>query len=221
MTRHIWSVVLSEAGLLHVCVSCTIVMTNGEIASVLLCSSYPKVMFVPLMIIDSIAKIWGVHGGDYEECRLLGYKAPVRTSQETHYVSTTESSQLMLCKIWGFHGDDYEECRLLWCGHIVVVVRIKLLLLTLFLARRFLHHVDGCNAYLRNVGSYKIITSQNTAFLKYRCFVKSFCSVYSQKIRRLASSGTWCRVALVRTDVSEVGIASINRVEQIGELGTM
>jgi hypothetical protein len=58
-------------------------------------------------------KIWGVHGGHYEECRLLGYKTPVRTSQETHYVSTTESSRLMLCKIWGFHGGDYEECRLL------------------------------------------------------------------------------------------------------------
>jgi hypothetical protein len=26
-------------------------------------------------------------------------KNPVRTSQETHYFSTTESSQLMLCKI--------------------------------------------------------------------------------------------------------------------------
>jgi hypothetical protein len=38
-------------------------------------------------------------GGDYEEWRLLGYKNPVRTSQETHYVSATESSQLMLCKI--------------------------------------------------------------------------------------------------------------------------
>jgi hypothetical protein len=48
-----------------------------------------------------------------EECRLLGYKNPFRTSQETHYVSTTESSQLMLCKIWSFHGSDYEECRLL------------------------------------------------------------------------------------------------------------
>jgi hypothetical protein len=35
----------------------------------------------------------------YEEWRLLGYKNPVRTSQETHYFSTTESSQLMLCKI--------------------------------------------------------------------------------------------------------------------------
>jgi hypothetical protein len=30
-----------------------------------------------------ICKIWGVHGSDYEECRLMGYKNPVRTSQET------------------------------------------------------------------------------------------------------------------------------------------
>jgi hypothetical protein len=48
-----------------------------------------------------------------EECRLLGHKTPVRTSQETPYVSTTESSQLMLCKIWCFHGSDYEELCLL------------------------------------------------------------------------------------------------------------
>jgi hypothetical protein len=59
-----------------------------------------------------LCKIWGFHGGD-EEYRLLGYKNPVRTSQETHYVSATESGQLMLCKICGFHGSDYEECRLL------------------------------------------------------------------------------------------------------------
>jgi hypothetical protein len=46
-----------------------------------------------------LCKILGVHCGHYEEWRLLGYKNPVRTSQETHYVSATESSQLMLCKI--------------------------------------------------------------------------------------------------------------------------
>jgi hypothetical protein len=39
-------------------------------------------------------KIWGFHGGDYEECSLPRYKNPARTSQETHYVSATESSQL-------------------------------------------------------------------------------------------------------------------------------
>jgi hypothetical protein len=40
-------------------------------------------------------KIWGPHGGGYEECRLLGYKTPFRTSQETYYVSATEPSPLM------------------------------------------------------------------------------------------------------------------------------
>jgi hypothetical protein len=67
----------------------------------------------PQIRLLSTCKIWGFHGIDYEEWRPLGYKNPVRTSQETHYVSTTESSQLMLCKIWGFHGSHYEECRLL------------------------------------------------------------------------------------------------------------
>jgi hypothetical protein len=62
-----------------------------------------------------LSKIWGFHGGDYEECRLLGYKNLVHTSQEIYYVSATEHSQLMLCKILGFHGGDYEECRLLGC----------------------------------------------------------------------------------------------------------
>jgi hypothetical protein len=56
----------------------------------------------------------------YEECRLLGYKTPVRTPQQTHYVCATEPSRLMLCKIWGFHGGDYEECRLLRCKNPVL-----------------------------------------------------------------------------------------------------
>jgi hypothetical protein len=62
---------------------------------------------------SSRCKVWGFHEYNYEECRLLGYKTPVRTSQETHYFSATESNQLMLRKIWGFHGGGYEECRLL------------------------------------------------------------------------------------------------------------
>jgi hypothetical protein len=37
-------------------------------------------------------------------------KKPVPTSQEKHYVSVTEPSQLMLR---GFHRGDYEEFRLL------------------------------------------------------------------------------------------------------------
>jgi hypothetical protein len=48
-----------------------------------------------------------------------GIKNPVRTSQETHYISVTESSQLMLCKIWCFHGGDCEEWRLLRYKNLV------------------------------------------------------------------------------------------------------
>jgi hypothetical protein len=59
-----------------------------------------------------LCKIFGFHGGDHEECRLLGYKNAVRTSQETHYFAT-EPSRLMLCEIFGFHGGDHEECRLM------------------------------------------------------------------------------------------------------------
>jgi hypothetical protein len=47
----------------------------------------------------------------FEECRLLGYKTPVRTSQETYYFSVRER-ELMLYKIGGFHGDEYGECRI-------------------------------------------------------------------------------------------------------------
>jgi hypothetical protein len=64
-------------------------------------------------------KIWWCHSDDYEEYRLLGYRHPVRTSQETHYIFTTKPSRLMLCKIWGCHSDDYEECRLFGYRHPV------------------------------------------------------------------------------------------------------
>jgi hypothetical protein len=58
---------------------------------------YDKEVYIARMI-------WSFDGGDYEKCRLLGYKIPVPTSQGTYYFSATESSQLILCKISGFHG---------------------------------------------------------------------------------------------------------------------
>jgi hypothetical protein len=64
-----------------------------------------------------LCQIWGIHGGDYEECRLLWYKNPVLTSQEIYYVSITEPSRLMLCRIWDIHGSDYKECGLLGYGN--------------------------------------------------------------------------------------------------------
>jgi hypothetical protein len=69
-----------------------------------------------------LCKIWGTHGNDYEECSLLGYKNPVRTSHEIHYVFATDLSLLMLCKIWVFHDNDNEECRLLGCGAMWVLL---------------------------------------------------------------------------------------------------
>jgi hypothetical protein len=44
--------------------------------------------------------VWDVTPcGSCKNRRLLGYKNPIRTSQETHYVFATEPSQLMLWKI--------------------------------------------------------------------------------------------------------------------------
>jgi hypothetical protein len=46
-----------------------------------------------------LCKISDFHHGDHEECRVQGYKNPVRTPHVTHYVSATELSRLILCKI--------------------------------------------------------------------------------------------------------------------------
>jgi hypothetical protein len=56
-----------------------------------------------------------------DSCRLLVYKNPVRTSQETHYIASTDPSRLMLCNIWDFHGGDYEECRFFGCDAVWLV----------------------------------------------------------------------------------------------------
>jgi hypothetical protein len=98
-----------------------------------------------------LGKVWGFRSGVYEECRLLEYKKPVRTSQETHDISATESNRFVLCKIWGFHGavtmknsafwdvTPYDICKNGRFGE----------------AYNHFHPEDGGSIFLRNVGSYK------------------------------------------------------------------
>jgi hypothetical protein len=84
-----------------------------------------------------LSKSWGVQDDDYAECRLLRYKNPVHTLQETYHFSVTELSRLMLCKIWGFFGRDYEGYRL-----------------ASSLQADSCHSDDRGHTFLRNVGSY-------------------------------------------------------------------
>jgi hypothetical protein len=63
-----------------------------------------------------VCKIWDFQGVDNKERFLLGYKNPVRTSQETRYISAIEPTRLMLRKAWGFHFGNYEECHHLGFG---------------------------------------------------------------------------------------------------------
>jgi hypothetical protein len=84
-----------EHGLLPVDVSC-LPVTSQEHAHI--CVS----VFASISNLNCNSGLWGYHGGDYEGCRLLGYKNPVRTSQETHYISATEQGRLILCRNWGF-----------------------------------------------------------------------------------------------------------------------
>jgi hypothetical protein len=77
-----------------------------------------KLIVYKFLTLQNICKSWDFHGGDYEECLLLGYKSRVHTSLERHCVSVTEPSRLMLCKIRRFHCDEYDEWAFL--GHAEV-----------------------------------------------------------------------------------------------------
>jgi hypothetical protein len=90
-----------------------------------------------------LCKICGFHGSDYEECRLLGYKTTVRTSQETHYVSAKELTRLMLCKILGFQAGDCEECGLLGCEAVWLLVTANTVPNSLIF-----HPYDGSDSFL-------------------------------------------------------------------------
>jgi hypothetical protein len=104
-------------------------------------------------------KIWGFHGGDYEESRLLGYKNPVRTAHETHYLSVTDPNRLILCIIWDIQGGDYEEYRFLGCWAVWLnTVRTSLILVTLMIEVTF-------SSKRRLIQESHAVKSQKPAFL--------------------------------------------------------
>jgi hypothetical protein len=173
-----------------------------------------------------LCTIWDFHGGDYEECRLLGYKYPVRTSQETHYGST-EPSLLVLCKIWGFHGGDYEEYHLPGyknpvrtsqeTHYVSATERSQLMLCKIWGFHG--SHYEEC----RLLG-YKnpVPTSQETHYVSATdSSLLILCTRFSQQwLRRMPSCRVLRHVALVRIDVSEERSVCIIRVTRIDELGT-
>jgi hypothetical protein len=106
----------------------------------------------PLMI----CKKWRFPAGDYEEYRLLGYKNPVRTSQETHYLSRDQPVNSI--QITVFHGSDYEECCLLGCG-AVSLFRNRRLVPKLFSPWRWRRYIPPKRRFLQEPHA---ITSHNT-----------------------------------------------------------
>jgi hypothetical protein len=57
---------------------------------------YTGGMFVGCTL-DRRCNTLGFHGGDSEECRLVGYKNTVHPSQDTYYVSATDPRLLVKC----------------------------------------------------------------------------------------------------------------------------
>jgi hypothetical protein len=205
---------LRGRGRYSVCTACTTVLTVSSICM----ENMGKVVKGQ----SARQQIWGFHGADYEECRLLGYKNPVCTSQGTHYVSVRESSLLMLCEMWGFHGCDYEECRLLGYKNPVctsqgtynfsVTVSSLLMLCEIW-------GFHGCDYEECRLLWYKnpVRTSQKTHYVSVTEPSQfMLCKIWGW----MSSSGMLLRVVLVKTDDSRESSSSIIRVTRIGELGT-
>jgi hypothetical protein len=144
-----------------------------------------------------LCKIWGFHGGDYYECRLVGYKNPVRTSQETHYVSATELSRLIICKIWGFHGSDYDGSRLLGYKYPVrtsqethFISATESSRLTLCKIWRF-HGSDYDGSRLLGY-KYPVRTSQETHYISATEYSRlMLCKIWGLQIVTMKNSVFW------------------------------
>jgi hypothetical protein len=121
----------------------------------------------------NLYKIWGFHGGDYEECRPLECNNPVRSSQETHYVSVTKTRRLILCKFWGLQGGIYEECRLLGYKDTVLIsqeiYRVSATEPSRLILCKILGFHGGDYENCSILGyKYPIRTSQETILFRYR-----------------------------------------------------
>jgi hypothetical protein len=114
---------------------------------------YLKWYMVPSKRTNYPCKTSGFHGGDYEECRLLGYKTPVHTSQETQYISTTQPRQLIPCKISGFHGGDY-ECRLLGYENLILISQ----------ETHYVTATEPCRLILCKFWSFRSVAIKNAVF---------------------------------------------------------
>jgi hypothetical protein len=176
-----------------------------------------------------LCKIWGFHGADYEECRFLGYKILVRTTQEIYYASPTEPSRLKLCKIWGFHGGDYEECRFLGYKILVRTSQDIYYAFPTEPSRLMLCKIWGFHG-----GDYEeccflgyeipVRTSQETHYVSaiepswlMLCKIWGFHGGDYEECRLLGCYAIWL---LQVQGVSEEFIGSIIRVERMRELGT-
>jgi hypothetical protein len=165
-----------------------------------------------------LSKIWGFHGGGYEERRILGYKNSVRTSQETNYFSATEPCKLSPCKIWGFHGGGYEECCLLGYKNSIHPSQNT-------------HYVSVtepmlCKIWCIHGGDYEecrllgyknpFRTSQETHYFPAtEPSQLMLCKIWGSQrwLWRMSSCGMWSFLTLVRTDALEKRIVSIIRVQ--------
>jgi hypothetical protein len=85
--------------------------------------------------------------------------------------------------------------------------------------------LKGCRVTINSAMLCDTFVMTAFAILTYRGrnIILNYCFLLSVKViknRRMVSSGMLRRVALARTDVSEVPIGSIIKVTRIGELGT-
>jgi hypothetical protein len=148
-----------------------------------------------------LCKIWGFYGGDYEQCRLLGYKNPVCTSHGTYYISATGPSRLILCMISGFHGGGYEECRFLECDAVWVLQEStfgrnvsppssvwKESSSSLILSTLMMEEIRSSEMLVLSRATRRHIPEDGIPHSRRRENLKSYTNIYSQKASKIVNA---------------------------------